>query len=334
MCALALTMTETMNKASFENSQSCRDQSRTTVLMELTGVRFAWMQTTSPAKPVKFLSFRSAVTSTDLDMGANDNTLGALLVGVIISCLFLGASIVQRAVEVLFAQLYTVVIALLCNIGPFFALQDVGQTADKLCSSPDRHNRQKICPVYVVMVIHYGDYAILDDIGWGLLVITAVTVQLFYIHRIYMRELLGRKLILPVILDIHILNARFYNAWSIVYAIKCSTIPTSEIPKLTNLVTGVNGTAAGLDIVIAAIILFMLLSYRTGMRRVAAIGTFLALYLSPDTYICYIRIPGSRPHNENIAVDVRVETEHQVDFIYSTPPTNSDTKSSDPTYKV
>ncbi|KIY52795.1 hypothetical protein FISHEDRAFT_69604 [Fistulina hepatica ATCC 64428] len=160
-------------------------------------------------------------------MGANDDTLGALLIGVVIACLFLGASLVQTytyftvyKTDPWFIKV-TVTIPVLCNI-----VHQIGIT-DK---------------IYLVMVTHYGDYAILDDIGWGLL----------FDDTLYgYPETYGEYLYSCKTFQLNYIYAHF---------------PSFHPCRKQNLVTGVNGTAAGLDIIIASIILFMLMSYRTGFR--------------------------------------------------------------------
>ncbi|KIY68391.1 hypothetical protein CYLTODRAFT_489771 [Cylindrobasidium torrendii FP15055 ss-10] len=235
-------------------------------------------------------------------MGAWDLTLGAYLVGVVLAGFLLGVACTQATT---YFTIYpndpvwikgTVVFSLLTIIGHQISVTD---------------------KMYVNTVTYYPDPSILADIGWGLIAqtyfnaFTAISVQSFYYYRIYI--MLNKQWHFPATLMAASI-VQFVVA--IVYAVKCSTIPASEIPSLTDLVTAVNGISTGLDILIAGTMISILLKNRTGFKKTdgiitklasdipicsevtyivnsglltsaCALGTLLALRLGPETYVAY-----------------------------------------------
>ncbi|KAF5364686.1 hypothetical protein D9758_005607 [Tetrapyrgos nigripes] len=226
-------------------------------------------------------------------MGANDNDLGAFLVGVVLGAFFLGVACVQSH-----AYFTTY------NKDPWFI------KAVTIClASNIAHQIGITHKMWINTVTHYGDKTILAEIGWGLTghvyfnAFTAVTVQAFYFYRIYV--LLGHQYwYIPAVLSLASLS-QFIMA--LIYAVKTTTLSSDQLPTLTNLVSGVNGVSAGLDFVISAIMIYIFSNKRTGFRRtdtllykliayvissgllttICALGTFIAFKVSPTTFIAY-----------------------------------------------
>ncbi|KAF5314791.1 hypothetical protein D9758_017503 [Tetrapyrgos nigripes] len=163
--------------------------------------------------------------------------------------------------------------------------------------------------MYINTVTFYGDSTILGDVGWGLIAhvyftaFTAITVQMFYFYRIWV--LLNKKnWVVPIAL-VCASVAQFVIA--IFYAVRVSTLTSAELANLTDLISGVNGISAGLDVVIAAIMCWILSTHRTGFKRtdtilfklvtyvvssglltsICALGTFISFILSSDTFVAY-----------------------------------------------
>ncbi|KAL1719024.1 hypothetical protein EV715DRAFT_263629 [Schizophyllum commune] len=177
-------------------------------------------------------------------MGQWDLTLGAYLVGVVLSAFLLGVACTQAAT---YYQIYTK--------DPWYIKFVVGFSLLTTI-------------VYVNTVTYYPDPTILADIGWGLMAFTAIAVQGFYFYRIYI--LLNKNIWYPAILFV----------CAIVYAIRCSTISTDQIAtKLNNLVTAVNSIGAGLDIIIAITMVVVLLRSRTGFKQTDTMITMLVAYI-------------------------------------------------------
>ncbi|KAL1742270.1 hypothetical protein HDZ31DRAFT_66137 [Schizophyllum fasciatum] len=190
-------------------------------------------------------------------MGQWDLTLGAYLVGVVLSAFLLGVACTQAAT---YFQIYTK--------DPWYIKFVV---AFSLITTL----------VYVNTVTYYPDPTILADIGWGLMAqtyfnaFTAITVQGFYFYRIHI--LLNKNIWFPAILSA-LSFTQFVVA--IVYAVRCSTISTDQIAtKLNNLVTAVNSIGAGLDIIIAITMVVVLLRSRTGFRQTDTMITMLVAYI-------------------------------------------------------
>ncbi|KIY65916.1 hypothetical protein CYLTODRAFT_49303 [Cylindrobasidium torrendii FP15055 ss-10] len=226
-------------------------------------------------------------------MGAYDSTLGAYLVGVIMAAILLGVACAQATTYFIVYRKdplwikATVVFSLITIWGHQISVTD---------------------KMYVNTVTYYPDPSILSDIGWGLIAqtwfhaFTAICVQSFYVYRIYI--LLKNSWYLPAAL-FSLSVVQF--ALSAVYAAKCGSIPTEDIPTLSDLVTGVNSIGAGIDIIIAATMIWILLKHRTGFKNtnsvitrlvvycinsglltsICALGTLIALRVAPKTYIAY-----------------------------------------------
>ncbi|TRM63846.1 hypothetical protein BD626DRAFT_492862 [Schizophyllum amplum] len=226
-------------------------------------------------------------------MGAYDLTLGAYLVGVVLSAFMLGVACTQTATYFAIYPKdpwyikFVVAFSLATTIGHQISVTD---------------------KMYVNTVTYYPDPAILGDIGWGLMAqtyfnaLTAFTVQGFYFYRIYI--LLNRNWYFPAFLTAASVVQLIV---AFVYAIKCSTIAAEQIPTLGNLVTTVNSIGAALDIIIAVTMVVILLRSRTGFKQTdtvismlvtyvvnsgaltsaCALGTLLALQLGPLTWVAY-----------------------------------------------
>ncbi|THV06394.1 hypothetical protein K435DRAFT_773339 [Dendrothele bispora CBS 962.96] len=126
---------------------------------------------------------------------------------------------------------------------------------------------------------------------------------MFYFYRIWV--LLKKKnWIIPGLLACASI-AQFVMA--IVYSVKVTTLSSDQLPTLTNLISGVNGVSAGLDVMIAGIMCYIFTAYRTGFKKtdtilmklvayvvssgfltsICALGTFISFILSPTTFIAY-----------------------------------------------
>ncbi|KIY72490.1 hypothetical protein CYLTODRAFT_417883 [Cylindrobasidium torrendii FP15055 ss-10] len=226
-------------------------------------------------------------------MGAYDLTLGAYLVGVVMAAILLGVACTQA---ITYFTIYT--------NDPMWIKATVIFSLATIWG----HQISVTDKMYANTVTYYPDPTILSDIGWGLIAqtwfnaFTAICVQSFYYYRIYI--LLNKSLYFPGVLFAGSV-AQFVLA--VIYAVKCGTIPAEEIPSLTNLVTAVNSIGAGLDILIAFVMIAVLLRNRTGFRKtdsvitklvaycvnsglltsICALGTLLALRIAPNTYIAY-----------------------------------------------
>ncbi|KAI4522369.1 hypothetical protein GGG16DRAFT_117996 [Schizophyllum commune] len=199
-------------------------------------------------------------------MGQWDLTLGAYLVGVVLSAFLLGVACTQAAT---YYQIYTKDPWYIKFVVGFSLLTTIG------------HQISVTDKMYVNTVTYYPDPTILADIGWGLMAqtyfnaFTAIAVQGFYFYRIYI--LLNKNIWYPAILSA-LSFAQFVCA--IVYAIRCSTISTDQIAtKLNNLVTAVNSIGAGLDIIIAITMVVVLLRSRTGFKQTDTMITMLVAYI-------------------------------------------------------
>ncbi|KAL1666637.1 hypothetical protein GGF50DRAFT_50267 [Schizophyllum commune] len=188
-------------------------------------------------------------------MGQWDLTLGAYLVGVVLSAFLLGGAFLVAAT---YYQIYTKDPWYIKFVVGFSLLTTIG------------HQISVTDKMYVNTVTYYPDPTILADIGWYEFqaqtyfnAFTAIAVQGFYFYRIYI--LLNKNIWYPAILSA-LSFAQFVCA--IVYAIRCSTISTDQIAtKLNNLVTAVNSIGAGLDIIIAITMVVVLLRSRTGFKQ-------------------------------------------------------------------
>ncbi|KAL1760170.1 hypothetical protein FB107DRAFT_245752 [Schizophyllum commune] len=213
-------------------------------------------------------------------MGQWDLTLGAYLVGVVLSALMSITAFLEAAT---YYQIYTKDPWYIKFVVGFSLLTTIG------------HQISVTDKMYVNTVTYYPDPTILADIGWGLMAqtyfnaFTAITVQGFYFYRIYI--LLNKNIWYPALL-LHPVCLRYRLRHSLVSkaamfvpgfaaeALRSSTISTDQIAtKLNNLVTAVNSIGAGLDIIIAITMVVVLLRSRTGFKQTDTMITMLVAYI-------------------------------------------------------
>ncbi|KAF9074220.1 hypothetical protein BDP27DRAFT_224577 [Rhodocollybia butyracea] len=214
--------------------------------------------------PLTFATFRMAsVMVCSAASPPLHNTMGALLIGVMISAVLWGISVVQTYIY--FSTFFNQDTLRLKSFVSFVFILDTAHQA-MLCHL-----------IYVYLVSNFGDVDYLGVVVWSILVmvllsaIIAVVIQLFMCWRIWILSDKNVFWIGPIIL---IVVASF--AITMVYFGKSWSLRTwVELAELSKVSRGVNGLNFGGDIAITFAMVYLLGTSKSGIKRTDALVNHL-----------------------------------------------------------
>lgn len=220
-----------------------------------------------------------------------DNTMGAILIGTIVSAALLGVAYVQMFYY--FVEYskdhWQIKLLVTCTV---------------LCDSV--HQALISHTAYTYLVTNYNNPAYLQSLVWSLLLevffngATAAMVQSFYATRVYR---LSRSILFSTFIMIGIVvNAGCAIAWTVL-SMQMHTF--TDLLNITPLTVAINSTYTALDILIATSLVILLYRSRSGfkhsdtminrlilfvvntgvMTSLAASGAFISLLASPHTLL-------------------------------------------------
>lgn len=124
-------------------------------------------------------------------------------------------------------------------------------------------------PLYDITITHYSDARFLASLPWTFIAMSfvnafiACTIQLWFTYRIY--RLSKNSLILSVPIAILSVGQLVIN--SIMCGIAANLRSITEIPKVVPYITAFSSMGAGIDILIAIVVAYLLNKNRTGFKR-------------------------------------------------------------------
>lgn len=201
-----------------------------------------------------------------MSVPALDNTLGSMLVGVIVSAVLYGVSLIQTFFY------FTNYPKDLWYLKALVSTTVLFDTVHLILIS---HS------IYYYLVVHFSNPAALQFMIWSLLLealftgLTGAFVQLFYAARVW--RLSKRNIPLTgVILLLVVANAGCGTAW-VVLSLQFGTF--EKLLKISALTLSINALSTAVDILIAATLCIMLNNARTGFKKSDTIINRLILFV-------------------------------------------------------
>jgi len=197
---------------------------------------------------------------------ALDSTMGAMLIGVVISACLFGISVTQS----------------------FWYYSESGQDpiglkilVGVLMAFDGTHLALIGHSIYYYTISNFFNPLALGTLVWSLAVealftcLTGALVQLFYTHRVW-RLSKGNVPITVLLLALILGNTGCQVAW-VTLALKGKTF--AKLLAISKLTHAINGLTAGIDVIIAVVLVTMLVRAKTGFKKSDTIITRLIIFI-------------------------------------------------------